>query len=320
MQTEHHLVDNGAGWELSLHRTWEPEKLVPGRRPVLIVPGYGMNSFIFSYHPGGVSMEGRLAEAGFEVWRCDLRHQGGSVARGGDDDFSLADLALVDLGVAIDAVLARTRTGADRVSAIGASLGGTLVFIQTACNPAHRVGAIVALGSPLRWVAVHPAIRLVFASPLLIGLVRFRGTRRLSELGLPLLARWSPWLLSIYVNADITDVSAAREMVRTVEDPNRHINREMALWIRERDLVIRGVNVAEAFARLDLPLFCLTAAHDGIVPEATAAFPYHCSRAKEKQLRVVGTREMNMAHADLFVSNQAHKLVFDPMAEWLARV
>ena len=46
------------GWQLSLSQTWDPAKLVPGRRPVIIVPGYGMNSFIFSYHPSGPSLEG----------------------------------------------------------------------------------------------------------------------------------------------------------------------------------------------------------------------------------------------------------------------
>jgi hypothetical protein len=75
LQTIEHFVDNGDGWQLSLFQTWDPARLAPGRNPVLIVPGYGMNSFIFSFHPRGLSLEGYLADAGFEVWRADLRGQ-----------------------------------------------------------------------------------------------------------------------------------------------------------------------------------------------------------------------------------------------------
>src|SRR5688572_25539339 len=83
MQTVEHRVPNGDGWDLSLFQTWDAATLVPGRNPVVIVPGYGMNSFIFSYHPRGLSLEAWLVREGFEVWRADLRAQGGSVSTGG---------------------------------------------------------------------------------------------------------------------------------------------------------------------------------------------------------------------------------------------
>jgi alpha-beta hydrolase superfamily lysophospholipase len=318
LKTIQHLVSNGEGWLLSLTQSWEPERLRADLRPVLIVPGYGMNSFIFGYHPRGVSLEGFFADAGFEVWRVDLRAQGGSIRQGGTDDFSLEDLALTDLGVAIRAALERTRTEAERVDVIGASLGGTLLLTHLALVANHQVGAAVAMGSPVRWVKTHPLVRAVFSSPLLVGQLRFRGTRRLAELALPLLARFTPWLLSVYMNPATSDLTAAREMVKTVEDPNRHINREIARWIRERDLRVRGVNVAERLREVKVPLLCVVAHSDGIVPAETARFPYEQIGAKEKGLLVVGDDELRMAHADLFVANAAHEQVFRPMAEWLA--
>lgn len=318
MQSVHHLVPNGAGWQLSLHQTWRPDRVVPGRRPVLIVPGYGMNSFIFSYHPNGMSLEGWLVDAGFEVWRVDLRAQGGSISTGGSRDFSLEDLALVDLEVAIRAVLDRTRTGADRADVIGASLGGTLMFVHAALTPRPLLGSLVAMGSPLRWVMIHPAIRLAFSSPTLIGLVRFRGTRTLARFGLPVMARYTPWLLSVYMNPNITDTSAAREMVQTIEDPNRHINRQIAKWIRRRDLIVDGVNVTDAVAKLRNPLLTVVAHSDGVVPSETASFVHHHSGSEDRQLVVVGDETLAMAHADLFVSREAHERVFRPIADWLA--
>lgn len=316
-RTVPHLVPNHDGWNLSLHQTWDEERLVRARRPVLIVPGYGMNSFIFSYHPHGLSLEGFLAEAGFEVWRADLRAQGGSVSVGGGDDYRIEDLAVTDLGAAIDAVLTHTRTEGVRVDILGCSLGGTFMFAHAALEPRHRMGSMVAMGSPVRWVRIHPLLRAAFASPTLVGAIRVKGTRRFAERALPHLVRRVPWLLSVYLNPEITDTYAAGEMVRTVEDPNRHINRQIAVWIRDRDLVLRGVNVSEALPRITNPLLCVLANGDGIVPRETAEFPYHRSGATSKRLLEVGTEEVSLAHADMFVSREAHARVFVPVAAWL---
>jgi pimeloyl-ACP methyl ester carboxylesterase len=318
MQTEKHLVSNGAGWRLALFQSWDPSKLVPGRNPVAIVPGYGMNSFIFGYHPRGLSLEQYLVEAGFEVWRMDLRGQGAAVREGGLDNYSLEDLALTDLGVAVDALLARSRTGATRVDILGASLGGTIMFLHAALNPAHRFGALVSMGAPVRWVKIHPLLRALFTSPTLVGLVPVRGTRRLAELALPLLVRHAPWLLSIYLNPAITDTRAAREMARTVEDPNRFVNRQIAQWLHARDLVVRGTNLSDALRDVARPLLCVVANRDGVVPYETASFPFHQVRSRVKALLEVGDKDMAVAHADLFISDEAHARVFHPLATWLA--
>ncbi|APR83265.1 Polyhydroxyalkanoic acid synthase [Minicystis rosea] len=317
MKTIEHLVPNGDGWLLSLYQTWDEERFVPGRRPILIVPGYGMNSFIFSYHPRGLSLEGYLAEAGFEVWRVDLRAQGGSRSIGGGDDFLLQDLALTDLKVALRAALERSRTGASRADLIGASLGGTIMFIHAVLERDAPLGSLVAIGSPVRWLDVHPAIKIAFSWPTLVGLVRLKGTRKLAGLALPQLAKRLPSVLSIYMNAEITDTSAAAEMVKTVEDPNRHVNRQIACWIRDRDLVLRGVNVSEGLTRLANPLLCVSALGDGIVPRRTAEFPYLAAGTTDKQLIEVGTKEIVMAHADLFISSESQARVFEPLATWL---
>ncbi len=317
MKTVEHRVPNGDGWELSLFQSWDEERLAPGRNPVVIVPGYGMNSFIFSFHPRGPSLEGHLASAGFEVWRVDLRAQGGSTSTGGGDTFGLADLALTDLGAAIDTVLARTRTGAARVNVIGASLGGTIMLVHATCTPGHRIGAMVAIGTPVRWVKIHPLLRFAFRSPTLVGLLKVKNTRRLAAAALPHLAKRTPWVLSVYLNPSITDMSAAEEMIKTVEDPNRHINREIAHWIRGQDLIVRGINVSEALRGVTRPMLCVLARGDGIVPRETAEFVHRTVSSPVKAVLEVGDDTVTMAHADLFVSNEAHERVFRPVAAWL---
>lgn len=319
MNVRQHLIPNGSGWRLSLYQSWDPSRLRRSLAPVLIVPGYGMNSFIFSYHPRGPSLEGCLAEAGFEVWRADLRAQGDSVSDGGGEDFGLADLAH-DLGVVIRGVLERTASQADGLHLVGSSLGGTLMFLHAALEPRAPINSMVAIGSPVRWVKVHPLVRVLFASPTLAGWVRFSGSRKLAELLLPQVVRFAPWLISFYLNPKISDTSAARALVKTIEDPNRYVNREIARWIRQRDLVVRGVNLSQALSSLRQPLLCIVANGDGVVPRATAEFPFHGSGAELKRLMAADDSRASMAHADLFISNHSQERVFHPVANWLLEV
>ena len=187
-----HHVSNGDGHDLAIAQAYDPSRLVPGRPPVLIVPGYGMSSFIFGFHPSGMSFERSLAEAGFEVWRCDLRGQGESVRRGGSDKYGLADLARADLSAVIAGALDRTVTGRDVVDVIGCSLGGTIALLYAALAGEPRVEKRVLMGTPVRWIKVHPLVRAAFFSPWLAGAVPLRGTRAAAEVLLPQVARIAP--------------------------------------------------------------------------------------------------------------------------------
>jgi len=317
MQSIQHFVDNGEGWQLALQQTWDAALLRRDRMPVLIVPGYGMNSFIFGYHPRGTSFERSLVEAGLEVWRVDLRAQGESRSIGGGDEYGLEDLALTDLGCAISGVLERTATSATQVSVIGASLGGTILFAHTLMVPEHRVGALVSMGGPVRWTKIHPLLRVVFSSPALAGMVRFKGTRQLARAVLPPLLKHTPWLLSIYMNPEHIDASAVDELTRTVEDPNRSINRQIAHWIANKDLVLRGTNLTHCLPRLRAPLLSVVANADGIVPRETALYPHHHVGSQERTILEVGNAELRLAHADMFISNHARDHVFTPIRDWL---
>src|SRR5690606_35139966 len=119
-----HFASTDDGWRLHLRRTVAPSRLDRARRPVVIVPGYGMNGFIFGYHPAGTSLSRHLARGGLEVWVANLRGQGESRPASPEaPPPSLRRYAETDLRAAIDAVLAHTETRADRVDVIGASLG-----------------------------------------------------------------------------------------------------------------------------------------------------------------------------------------------------
>lgn len=318
--TEHilHYVDNGDGWKLELKQCRPPKKTNKKRNPVAFIPGYGMNNFIFGYHPRGPSMEDYFTNHGFEVWSVNLRRQGGSQCFGGTDRLSLKSLAMNDLSAALKHIVASSRSETGKVDLIGCSLGGSLSFIYAALIPRNHAGALVAMGAPLRWEEVHPLVRIFFASPRLIGLIPMARTKRLLK-RLPTVLLESR-LLRLYLHKEIVDLTNKDRLLETVEDPCRHLNREIAEWIQNKDMIIDGRNVSECFKRVKNPLLCVVANADGIVPAMTALSAEELSGSKIKSTLVVGTDKLRFAHADLFVSNYSHDLVFKPTAEWLLKV
>ena len=317
MIVDRFLVDNRAGWRIALARTRRPEGAVG--RPALIVPGYGMNSFIFGFHPKGPSLIECLAARGIETWTVDLRGLGRSTRARGTNRYGLADLAIEDLRAAIAHVLSRSETSAREVDLVGCSLGAALAFAHVACVPDAPVHALVSLGGLVTFKETHPMVRLAFGSPALVGLLRLKNTRRLARFALPVAARVAPSLLSVYINARSTDLSQSQRMVQTVEDPHPVINREIAEWIRRGDLVVRGVNVSARLPHLEHPFLCVVANHDGIITPATSRHTFDVIGSIHKELLLVGEDDLPIAHADLFLCTGAQERVFAPVADFLLR-
>ncbi len=232
--------------------------------------------------------------------------------------YGLRCLAWAELRTFFFNETATTETGQRRADILGASLGATLMY-ALAVRGAQHMGSLVSIGGPLRWVEVHPLVRALASSPTAIGLLPFPETRPFAERALPVLLK-VPRVLEIYLHASLVDMEAMGTMLRTVETPSRHVNREIARWILDRDLVIEGVNVTRELGRVVHPLLCIVANADGIVPAPTALSGFQAIGSIYKDVLHVGDADRPFAHADLFVANDAHALVFDPIARWLERM
>ncbi|MBL8606881.1 MAG: alpha/beta fold hydrolase [Myxococcales bacterium] len=315
---ERFLVDNERGHHLAV-RLRRPATPKPGAAPAVLLPGYGMNSFIFGFHPSGESLEEYLAARGIETWVCDLRGQGQSTRTWGDTRATLRDLAVEDVGAVLAEVVRRSATGRDQVNVVGCSMGAALAFGHVAVRPEAPVRALVSLAGAVTWVKAHPLVRAAFASPTLAGAVKIKNTRAAARVLFPTLIKLAPWALSPYLRAETTDASRSDEMVQTVEDPTPELNREVARWIKGKDLVIDGVNVTHAMRAMRHPMLCVLANQDGIVPPETARAPYDVIGSTDKELVCVGDRAAPFAHGDLFVGTGAQEKVFSHIARFLAR-
>jgi alpha-beta hydrolase superfamily lysophospholipase len=316
---EWYHVDNGDGWDLALYRTHHPTRIDREKRPVFIVPGYGMNSYIFHYHPTRRSLAASLADRGHEVFTVDLREQGRSkkLTPGKQGRYGLRDLALVDFAAAITAAREHTVSRTHEIDLLGASLGGTITMLYRSQAKDPAPGRVALLGSPIRWTNVHPLLKVLFGSPRLAGAVELKKTRALAGVALPVAAKLAPWALKIYMNTEATDLEHYSEMVNTVEDPSRYVNREIAEWIKRGDLIVNGRNLTDDVARFEEPLCTIYANGDGIVPKETATFAHYHARSQRKLLVTAGDRSIPYSHADMFIGRDASNQVFEPLIAFL---
>jgi pimeloyl-ACP methyl ester carboxylesterase len=316
MRRDTFSVPNGEGWLLDVRRTWCPQRVQSDERPLILIPGYGNNSEVFAYPDPARSMEGFFARHGREVWSVNLRGQGASKREKGSRVFGVDDLALTDLGAVLDFVVRHTQTSREKVDAIGASLGGTALYVHSALQQEHVLGKLVAIGSPLRWVNRHPLIAMALKRPGWVGWVPVRGSRLFLRTAFPLLKHF-PIGLRAYIHPQTLASPDIRKLVAAVDDPNRHLTRQLAEWIAQRDLIVRGENVTEALSRSQNPLLCVLGNADGIVPSHTALSAIEASGARQKDVLRVGTRQLPFGHTDPFIHRDAPQKVFRPVFEWL---
>lgn len=304
-------------WRLDVTRYWDPDNLDRSRRPVAMVPGYAMNAYILGYHPTGRSMVGYLVDRGFEVWTANLRGQGGASRYRGDDEYGFRDIALADLPTVRDLIVEETDSERDRFDAIGCSIGISYLYAYMAHHPgSHGIDSVVAIGGPLRWEQVHPAVRLVFASPTVAGALPSAGTRLMARFAIPLVKRLPP-IASIYMNVHQIELERVDDLVKTIDDPHPKLNREIARWIRHGDMVVAGVDVTRAMRQIETRTLCILANHDGVVPAASVLSIRDAIGTDDVSVLRIGDDENWFAHADLFISEPAEERVFVPLADWL---
>lgn len=315
-----YIIDNSDGWDLACERLINTRTFNPHFSPALFIPGYGMNAFIFNYHPNGKSLAQYVADRGFEVWMINFRQMGRSRCydHTREEEYSLLDIAKHDLNSTIRFITDNTSSKRGDIHFLSCSLGASIGFIYFAFFKEEKIRSFTNLGGPLRWIRIHPVIRMAFYSPTIMRNLKFRRSREVAKRLLPLIGR-TP-LLSIYLHSKHIDMSKVDEFIQTVEDPNRFINAEISEWMKKKDLIFEGKNITAEFARFTKPLLCLIANSDGIVPPETVRYPLSVARSSIRDEIVVGNESIKFAHADLYISIHAQKMFFEPFSDWLYKI
>ena len=280
----------------------------------MFVPGFGMNSFIFRYHPRGGSFMEWLLDAGLDPWSVDLRGQTSSRSDTRKHaDVTLEEHANADLPAIFDFISGET--GHERVHAIGCSLGGALLYAYAGMFSDHRIDRLVTMGTPLRWVETSPLISAFAAiSPAIRA--PMKGSRRAAKLALPIATRLAPEALMIYLNPSLTFTTPVSQLVRTVEDPQPGISRQLGQWIKNKDLQLGDLNVTESLKSFTRPLLVVAGNGDRICPSGSALIAAKLAGGPTSSM-LIGSRHEQVAHADLFIADIAPERIYRPISGWL---
>ena len=306
-------VTTSDGWELEVTNVRGD---VQARHPVLIVPGYAMNSTVLDYRPTGTSLVAALVAARYEVWSLNLRGTRRSRAlTASPGPVSLTAYIEEDLPAVLDLVRRETSVESSDPFCLGTSLGGAIVYGHLARNRGAGMAGVVTIGAPLRWDVVHPLLRTVFGSRRLARILPTKGAGRVARAVMSPLAHVG--LLGAYVNRRRLDPEHAEAMAATVEDPSPELNAEIAEWMRTRDLYVSGTNVTRAMGAIDLPLLVVFANRDGLVPPPAARSAAAAWGGSDVEVLQVGQGADWFGHADLFATGDAPERVFEPIIRWL---
>ncbi len=313
------FLPNGEGWELEIARSWQPDRLETSKRPVLMVPGFGNNRAVFSYPNDQHSWESNFVQRGYEVWSVNLRGQGSSKFLGRrNKPIGIRDLAVTDLGVVFDFIVHNTLTDKAKVDVIGASLGAAVMYVHAVINPNNHMGSMVAVGGPFRWEQCHPVVSLAMSRPRLVGMIPVRGSRTFLKHAFPLLRRF-PIFIKQYIQPEHVAGSNHEDLLPSVDDPNRHLAKQLAEWINNKDLIVDGVNITHGLAKVTNPLLCATGNNDGIVPPATSLAAIAASGSKVKDVLWIGDETTPFGHTDPMIHPESPERVFEPISNWLNR-
>ncbi len=313
---ERHPVVTEDGWTLTVHRI-PPAGSVRDAPPVILGHGLMMNAACWSLSEGG-SVARRLAALGFDVWIAEYRSTDSALPPDGDDtpgrwDYELDDIARFDLPAIIDGV--RALSGAPRVSWVGHSMGGIVVYRYAAdrgCRALHRV---VTMGTPVRFghLAKVPPLGLVGVVTATLRALRSTSLRALAQFGLPAIAVHARPFVYFASNGEF---NTRREQLALARHAVQDNAARIPTWFFDR---MRS-GEAQSSGAISVPLLVLGGTKDRLAPPPAVhpAFVESCAPVAGVRVYGEGRDEPTFGHADLISSEAAVRVVVPDLVDWLS--
>ena len=304
-------TDDGAAIALGRYHARGGPRFV---EPVVLSHGLGSNRFHLDFNER-YSLARYLARRGFESWVLELRGRG---LAGPAGDFNLDDQAEHDVGAALRVVRSSGTAGGlgRKVSWVGHSKGGLLVYAHLARNPAAPLNAVVTLGSPATFrpqAGLQRFVRTI--APVLSG--KLIPTGRIRQLSSVLLGNAPPDAVSRYLLSPerMEPQILKLAMAHLPSDIAGGVARQLADWVlTDRFSSLDGaVDYRQRLAAARMPLLLIAGTEDFLAP------PEAVLRARAYWGGPVETSILDFGHADLVLGQQAPEVVFPRIAEFLER-
>jgi pimeloyl-ACP methyl ester carboxylesterase len=284
------------------------------REPVILCHGLGANRFSVDFDER-YSLARFLARRGYETWVLELRGRG---LAGPTGPATFDDQAEHDVAAAIRTVRS---TGADRVTWVGHSKGGMVLYGHLGKHPEAPVQAAVAIGTPATFT-FQPGLK-VFTDRIqpALGLDSIpvaQVCRSIAPFGIP------PGPLGRYLaySANMDPEVAKRAISNAAANIPGGVARQFALWVRSgRFTSMDGQHdYHAALDRVRIPMLLIAGSKDLLAP------PLAVAHAKNKlagpvKFAIAGKQhgcKEDYGHGDLILGRNAPDEIFPRVDEFLS--
>jgi pimeloyl-ACP methyl ester carboxylesterase len=323
------------GWRLGV-RHYRPEHPVPGKLPVILCHGLGLNATFWTITDDHLPYQ--LTARGYDVFVFDIRGSGENGRPGrhdhinralrqtilrerGERGWTVDDLVHFDVPAILDYV--ERETGHDRVNWVGHSLGGMLIFpfLETTTHP-ERIATVVGMGSTIIQADI-PQKDMLLANRGLRVLTLFASPGRL---GRPLAFFRLPGMERIdrfyYSNENVDPVTISRFYGYTLEDTGAGALRQLDPYLRYGHMLSadRRDDYAARLGQINAPILMIAGDGDIMSDVRSTELTFAALGSTDKSIISFGKANGNVAdygHCDLVWSRYAPKEIFPRLIDWL---
>jgi len=326
------------GWVIALYR-YEPRSISAARDPVVLCHGNALNNY-FWHLDRRINFARYLQQRGFDVWLVDLRGHGQSrlanpfagsfvgenVKQADPYGWTLEDHALKDIDAIITEVL--KQTGRKKLTWIGHSMGGMIMFLRLGVMGDDRVARFGAVSSPL--ISPKPPSEMIYEQTYNpdAGIERIIEARMMAGI-LHNIAIVKPVLDTpldvLYYNRDnITNRVMVRFYANAIENITPKVNEQLRRMSKTGEFMSADgkTSYAKLASKIDLPILLVTGKCDELAPPAALRFAYNTVASSDKTFRIFSRAShsaRDYGHCDIINGLDAEKDVFPFIHEWLVQ-
>lgn len=311
---EHGFAQTSDGWSLAVvHRRAVKRRFI---EPVILCHGLANNRWFFEF-PEGPALSCELAEAGFDVFVCELRGTGASKRpRGKPSRVTVDDHIQRD----VPAIVAHAcrESGAGSALWVGHSLGG-LVAIASA---GPKLSGLVTVGSPV-FFQLPGRTRFLLRAGILLGVI---GRVLLGLLTAPLapLAGWFsvPFAKGMLNQRNVLGRVQRVAMANVFAPIHAGVLEQLFRWVKGDtfDSLDGTIDYRERVRALRAPLLVVGGTADELAPPASIRKQFELAGSTDKQLLMFGAQfghTDDYGHGDLILGRAAATEVHAPILQWL---
>lgn len=345
---EQFFIKTEDGWTLSLYR-YRPERLDPEKEPLVLCHGFNFNSTLWDLNKKHAFAR-YLRERGYDTWTVNLRGSGDSSKPALSDIRSLTKLQFEkipqilmraplninkfgwtiddhihkDLPAIIDFI--KTRTGKRRLSWIGHSMGGIIMYAYLEREDPSNIKKFVAIGTTVNVKQPPDPVLAMVASqkPIADASLLINTTVAYQLRNLTLGTVKLPWEKLFYNEENMDSLTTIQMFRVAIDDTAPGVIAQYSDAIKNGDITSadNSYSYTDNLHRIRVPILFVVGSEDKMGGEETARYAYEHISSGKKEIRVFSKENgysADYGHCDLILGKNSQEEVYSYIYEWLEK-